>query len=71
MKRYLTIPEWEEHLLNSEMEAIDDYFYQDHENKYSSSEVLEAIVNWNGGISSANHIKSIISRVYGVELDEN
>ena len=31
-------------------------------------EVLECIVRWNGGIATAYHIKSIISRVYGVEL---
>lgn len=70
MVRLLTIKEWEEHLWYSETEAIDDIFDQDYESKFSSSEVFEAIVKWNGGLSSAYEIKSIISRVYGIEVDE-
>lgn len=74
MVRLLTIKGWEEHLMPLEMEAIKDYFYKnestEERHRYSSNEVLEAIVKWNGGIASAYHIKAIIERVYGIEVDK-
>ena len=32
------------------------------------NEVLDIIIEWNGGIASGYHVRSVISRVYGVEL---
>ena len=58
----------EEELLPSEVEALHDWYHSDPNELLTPSEVLECIVSWNGGIASAYHIKSIISRVYGIEL---
>ena len=63
-----TLPSWEEELLPSEVEALHDWYHSDPNELLTPSEVLECIVSWNGGIASAYHIKSIISRVYGIEL---
>ena len=59
--------EWEEILNPSEVEALTDNGYKAGDNIWTN-EVFEIIVEWNGGIATAYHIKSIISRVYGVEL---
>ena len=57
-----TLRSWEEDLLPIELEALHDWYHSD------PNEVLECIVSWNGGIASAYHIKSLIGRVYGIEL---
>ena len=59
--------EWEQVLMPSEFEALTDYGHKVGDN-ICASDVFETIVDWNGGIATAYHIKSIISRVYGVEL---
>lgn len=48
MTRCMTLPEWEEHLMNHEMEALDDRFYQDHTSKFTANEVLDALVEYEG-----------------------
>lgn len=63
-----TLETWEALLMPSEMEALHDNYHTNPLESLTPGEVLEAIVNWEGGIASAYHIKSIISRVYGVEL---
>ena len=69
MEKYgKTLKRWEETLRPSEIEALHDYGHTDPEDTLTPSEVLEIIVEWNGGIATAYHIKSIISRVYGFEL---
>ena len=58
-------------LLLQEVEALEDFGYTVEkygDREISRDEVFETIVEWNGGISTAYRIKSIISRVYGVEL---
>ena len=52
----------------SEVEALHDHYHMDPQELLTPGEVLECIVSWNGGIATAYHIKSVISRVYGVEL---
>ena len=59
---------WEEDLMPSEVEALHDHYHLDPQEVLTPGEVLECIVSWNGGIATAYHIKSVISRVYGVEL---
>lgn len=59
--------EWEEILNPSEVEALTDYGYKAGDDIWTNT-VFDIIVEWNGGIATAYHIKSIISRVYGVEL---
>ena len=63
-----TFGEWKEILMPAEIEALNDYGITEETDKLSPSEVLEIIVEWNGGIATAYQIKSIISRVYGYEL---
>lgn len=60
--------EWEEILLPSEYEALNGVIYTSPEDEMTSNEVLDAIVDYKGGVTSGYEIRSIISRVYGVEL---
>ena len=60
--------EWEEQLHPSEIEALIDYGYTRPDQELTPNDVFEIIVEWNGGIATAYHIKSIISRVYGIKL---
>lgn len=63
-----TFEEWEELLLPIEIQALDDYCYGHHDQTFTANEVFNAIVEWNGGIATAYHIKSIMSRVYQIEF---
>ena len=63
-----TLRNWGEDLLPVEMEALRDWYHSDPNEVLTPGEVLECIVSWNGGIATAYYIKSIISRIYGVEL---
>lgn len=67
----MTITDWKGVLLLQEVEALEDFGYTVErygDREISRDEVFETIVEWNGGIATAYQIKSIISRVYGVEL---
>lgn len=67
----MTLNDWKGVLLTQEMEALEDFGYTVErygDREISRDEVFETIVEWNGGIATAYQIKSIISRVYGVEL---
>ena len=67
----MTLNDWKGVLLLQEVEALEDFGYtaeQCGNREISRDEVFETIVEWHGGISTAYRIKSIISRVYGVEL---
>lgn len=67
----MTLDDWKGVLLLQEVEALEDFGYTVEkygDREISRDEVFETIVEWNGGISTAYRIKSIISRVYGVEL---
>ena len=63
-----TLREWEQELMPREAEALHDQYHTDPGELLTPGEVLECIISWEGGIASAYHIKSIISRVYGIEL---
>lgn len=60
--------EWEEILLPSEYETLNGVIYISPESEMTSNEVLDTIVDYKGGLASGYEIRSIISRVYGVEL---
>ena len=67
----MTLNDWKGVLLRQEVEALEDFGYtveRHGDREVSRDEVFETIVEWNGGIATAYRIKSIISRVYGVEL---
>ncbi len=68
MKQY-TRREWEEILLPSEYEALEAHTREINEDyPLTPSEVFDMIVQYKGGIASGYQIRSIISRVYGIEL---
>lgn len=60
--------EWEEILFPREYEALNGVIYISPEDEMTSNEVFDAIVDYEGGLASGYEIRSIISRVYGVEL---
>lgn len=67
----MTLREWKEVLHPIEIMALEDFGYNEAvygEQEISRGTVFEAIVKWHGGIATAYQIKSIISRVYGLEL---
>ena len=68
-KVYKIFREWIDDLLPEEVNALDDAGYGYSDANISAGEVLDVIVMYYGGLSSAYRIKSIISRVYGVELE--
>lgn len=64
-----TLEAWENKLTETELEAvkeITDTWEPDDE--LTPGEVLEALVEWYGGLATAYQVKSLISRIYGVEL---
>lgn len=67
MRTTMTRDEWEEFLLPLEVEALKDYYFQAKE-RISPNEILEAVIQWNGGIATGYQVRSMISRIYGIEL---
>ena len=63
-----TVGRWEEILMPTEIEALHDTRHTNPEEALTPNEVLDIIVEWNGGIASGYETRNIISRVYGVEL---
>lgn len=65
-----TRKDWEEYLNPSEYQALrDSTIYIPEELQLSANEVLDVIIDFYGGIASGHEIRSMISRVYGVELE--
>ena len=67
----MTLNDWKDVLLRQEVEALEDFGYTVErygDREISRDEVFETIVEWNGGLASAGHIKRVIGRVYGVKL---
>lgn len=67
-RRAKTLAHWEEILMPLEIEALHDTCHTNPEEVLTPNEVLDIIVEWEGGIASGYHVRSIISRVYDVEL---
>lgn len=63
-----TLAHWEELLMPTEVEALHDTRHINPEEVLTPNEILDIIVEWNGGIASGYEIRNIISRVYGMEL---
>lgn len=63
-----TLARWEEILMPLEIEALHDTYHTNPEEALTPDEVLDIIGEWEGGIASGYHVRSIISRVYDVEL---
>ena len=66
--RAKTMARWEEILLPIEIEALHDTYHNDPWETLTPNEVLDIIVEWKGGLGSGDEVRSLIGRVYGVEL---
>ena len=64
----MTLLQWEDYLLPLKAEALGCYAYGDPEAQLTPNEVLDAIVEWKGGLASGYEIRSTVARVYGIEL---
>lgn len=62
------LSEWKDDLLGIEVEALSEYGYYDPYVSMSADEVFECIIDYKGGIASGFELRSLVSRVYGVEL---
>ncbi len=65
----MKVSEWEERLLPIDMEALRDYGHAGPEEDLTAKEVMDIIVDWNGGIVSGYAIRALVARVYGKELE--
>lgn len=64
-----TLDAWGHRLTESELAAVQEITdCGEPEDQLSPSEVLEALVTWYGGLATAYQVKTLISRIYGVEL---
>lgn len=64
-----TLDAWGNCLTETELAAVQEMTdCWEPEEELTPGEVLEALVNWYGGLSTAYQVKSLISRIYGVEL---
>ena len=66
--RAKTMARWEEILLPIEIVALHDTYHNDPWETLTPNEVLDIIVEWKGGLGSGYEVRSLIGRVYGVEL---
>ena len=64
----MTLLQWESYLLPLEAEALSCYAYGDPEAPLTPNEVLDAIVEWKGGLAGGHEVRSTVARVYGIEL---
>ena len=64
-----TLKAWEARLTEPELDAVSDITdCWEPEDELTPGEVLEALVTWYGGLASAFQIKTLISKIYGIEL---
>ena len=55
-------------LLPIEMQALQDTYHIRPTEVLTPNEVLDIVVEYKGGLGSGYEVRSLISRVYGVEL---
>lgn len=67
LRQSMTMKEWEAHLFPREIEALEDYCFLPDEH-ISPRKVFDTIVRWNGGFASGFEVRSLINRVYGIDL---
>lgn len=64
----MKLTEWEKRLVPSDMIALSDYGHTRQEEELTADEVLDIIVDWNGGVRSGYALRALVARVYGKEL---
>lgn len=67
-RKLKTLERWEEILLPNEFQGLLDSGHVEPWEVLSPGEVLDIIVDWDGGFTTGHQVRSLISRVYGVEL---
>ncbi len=70
---YIDIParsldDWGNRLTETEMNALHEFGDWELDDELTPGEVLESLIEWYGGLATAYQVKSLISRVYGIEL---
>ena len=64
-----TLEAWANRLTESEIEAVSEITdIREPEDELTPGEVLEALIGWYGGLATAYQVKSMVARIYGVEL---
>ena len=69
MKTIRTLREWSERLNLRERLILQACKHENPEEELSANEVVDMIVEWGGGIFSGYRLRSIVRRVYGIELE--
>lgn len=67
----MTLRDWKDVLLPSEVKALEDCGYTEERyrnQEISRDEVFEAVIAWSEGIWQGFQIKNLIFRVYGIQL---
>lgn len=64
-----TLEAWANRLTETEIAAVQEITnIWEPEDELSPDEVLEALISWYSGLATAYQVKSMIARIYGVEL---
>ena len=64
-----TLDAWGNRLTETELAAVQEITdCWELDDELTPGEVLEALVTWYGGLASAYQVKSLINRIYGIEL---
>lgn len=65
----MSLSQWKEILPSCDCEALDEYFHDD-QMELDSPTVLDAIVSYEGGITSGYEVWQLVNLVYGIDLWE-
>lgn len=63
-----SLSDWKQHLSEDEMLILFGEYDYDLDDELTPGEVLEILVDFNGGVVTGYQIKDLIARIYGVEL---
>ena len=63
-----SLEQWGTSLTTSEIEILMEAGDYDLDDELTPGEVLEILIDWYGGLANALQVKTIIRRVYGIEL---
>ena len=55
-------------LTEAEMTVLQEYGDYELDDEVDPGEVLETLIEWNGGLATEFQVKQLIGRIYGVEL---
>lgn len=64
-----SVRDWKQLLTPREVEALEDYWPYGDAAVLPAAEVLDAIVQYEGGLASGYQVRRTVERVYGVKLE--